>query len=832
MLKDSGQLDAAEAVYRSALAEKSDDADIHVQLGHCLKLQGRKAAALEAYGQAAGLTRGTTVRVQYANMLKDSGRLDEAEAVYRSVLAQNSDDPDIHVQLGYCLKLQGRTACGEAAELEKDTTLLQYANTLRDSGMFAEAELAYRSALAEKPDDPDIHLQLGHCLKSQGRRRAALDAYAWSAGLTPFSVEPRRELFLMGHRQTQTSLFEGQLRLGGIEALMEVSRQVVELRSSVNRLVDMLPDIQAQMVFPIGSYDRFRDIYDVPLPPPIRVPRSFGILLLADREPLETLRSQITAVRLQTYERWTLHVIGQDPARRRVAEEAAASDARIVWSQASADQGAAVAEQRVALSSGGDWLLFLAGRALLNHRALDWFASAAEIGTATAFVTDEETATRERGCVRRFSPELRQVVDFDTLLAMNAFGETVAVERKTYTSVADNLATSSVSAARSSLLLTLSRDARVGHIPCALVCRDGVAPSDPIQAGLAHEQAVRAYIAEGPLAGRVEIGPRTGLRLSVLWRQQNPAEPIAVIIPTRDNGPDVKRFVESLKEKATVPDALHLLVVDNGSRQTETCAILEAIAATRWAKVITLDEPFNWSRLNNCAVETVSSSFLVFANDDMIMASERWDERVRGLLERPEIGAVGARLFYEDDTLQHAGILFGWRGSEIHDGLYESSLEPGPAHRWHVTRAVSAVTGAFLATRREVFIAHQGFDEIGLPVACSDIDYALKLRASGLKILWTPEITLYHHESKTRGLDRLDPEKSARSAGERAVLETRWGTALDADPSLNPLWHNATLPFRLVSAPSQSRLWAHVGRCAAANPWLPVTDTNREFKLA
>jgi hypothetical protein len=203
---------------------------------------------------------------------------------------------------------------------------------------------------------------------------------------------------------------------------------------------------------------------------------------------------------------------------------------------------------------------------------------------------------------------------------------------------------------------------------------------------------------------------------------------------------------------------------------------------------------------------------------------------LRGLLERAEIGAVGARLLYGDDTLQHAGILFGWRGAEIHDGLYESSFEPGPGSRWHVTRAVSAVTGAFLATRREVFLAHQGFDEVGLPVACSDTDYALKLRVSGLKILWTPEITLYHHESKTRGLDHLDPEKRARSAAERAVLEARWGAALDADPSLNPLWHNATLPFRLVSAPSQSRLWAHIERCAKVNPWLPETHTRRNYR--
>ncbi len=112
-----------------------------------------------------------------------------------------------------------------------------------------------------------------------------------------------------------------------------------------------------------------------------------------------------------------------------------------------------------------------------------------------------------------------------------------------------------------------------------------------------------------------------------------------------------------------------------------------------------------------------------------------------------------------------------------------------------------------------------------MPVAYSDIDYALKLRASGLKILWTPDITVHHYKSKTRGFDHLDPEKRARNAAERAVMEERWGAAMVDDPSVNPVWHMATLPFRLISAPSRSRLLAHVERCAAANPWIPETGT-------
>ena len=234
-----------------------------------------------------------------------------------------------------------------------------------------------------------------------------------------------------------------------------------------------------------------------------------------------------------------------------------------------------------------------------------------------------------------------------------------------------------------------------------------------------------------------------------------------------------------------------------------------------------MDEPFNWSRLNNRAAELSEEPLIVFANDDMVMLSDAWDRQLRGLLSRPEVGAVGTRLLYPDGTVQHAGILFDWQGLAIHDGLYEPQTEAGPGRRWHVTRAVSAVDGAFLAIRRETFLAQGGFDAAGLPIAHSDIDLALKLRSSGLKILWTPHVTLRHFESKTRGLDHLNPEKAARNRAERRVLAERWGAALTAEPSLNPFWHQATLPFRLLSMPSEARLWRHIRLCASPNPWLP-----------
>jgi GT2 family glycosyltransferase len=299
--------------------------------------------------------------------------------------------------------------------------------------------------------------------------------------------------------------------------------------------------------------------------------------------------------------------------------------------------------------------------------------------------------------------------------------------------------------------------------------------------------------------------------------------PITLIIATRDNGTDLQRFVDSLYATASTPEALRFLVIDNGSRQEETCRILADLAIKRAVRVLTLDEPFNWSHLNNRAVAEVETALIVFANDDMVMLSQGWDDVLRGLLDRTEVGAVGAKLLYPDDTIQSGGILFGWPGAPIHDGLYASRYEPGPTSRFRVTRATAATDGAFLATRRSAFLQYGPFDDTGMPVNYSDIDYALKLRSAGLRVLWTPEITAYHQQGKSRGLDHVDPEKQARQAAERAVLRARWGSLLDQDPSLNPIWHQATLPFRLLSAPSQDRLWQHIRLCAATNPWLPAT---------
>lgn len=738
--------------------------------------------------------------IRDADRLRDSRECAAAAAAYAAALAIKPQRTDIRVQ---------------------------YANMLKDSGRPAEAEAVYRQALAETPDNADIHLQLGHALKLQGKRDDATASYRRSAALRPDNFDALKELFFAGSSREQQQFFERRLASGSVDATLALHEEIARLQETLQKLTEKLPDLRAQTAVPLAGYDRFRRLYDVPPAPlPLRSCR-FAVILPVCTGDLDTLYTQLAAMRTQTVADWRLYAVGSDDACRRIIERAAASDPRIAWVETGPGEEIATAERRAACSLDADWLLLLGEGAQPHPRTLEWLAAVATRCPAAAFVTDAETVASEGEVTRRSAPVLRQVVDFDTLLEANPFGDTIAVEHAAYKQLGDKLVTGSIAGARASLLLHLAEPSRVGHIPLPLFARDSAfAAKNPPSA---HPAAVSAYLdAAGEQYPATIDPPDSPAEPPVIrWRPRDPAVPLLVVIPTRDNGADLGHFVESMRAHAERPDALRLLIVDNGSRDPASLQIVSALSQQPGARVLRIDEPFNWARLNNRAVAASDAPLLVFANDDMTMLSDGWDEILRGLLDRPEIGAVAGRLLYPDDTIQSGGILFGWPGAPIHDGLYARHDDPGPARRFQVTRATAAADGAFLATRRSLFLQHGPFDEFGLPVNYSDIDYGLKLRRAGLKVLWTPHITAYHHEGKSRGLDHLDPEKHARQKAEQRVLRARWGRVLDTDPSLNPLWHQATLPFRLLAMPSEARLWRHIRLCASPNPWLPDTGDEK-----
>jgi GT2 family glycosyltransferase len=204
--------------------------------------------------------------------------------------------------------------------------------------------------------------------------------------------------------------------------------------------------------------------------------------------------------------------------------------------------------------------------------------------------------------------------------------------------------------------------------------------------------------------------------------------------------------------------------------------------------VLSLPGPFNYSWLNNQAAAKANGEILLLLNNDVDVIAPDWLTELVSLATRPDVGAVGPKLLYSDKTIQHAGLVLGlgWPdGVAGHYGLRAARDDPGPFGSLALLRTVSAVTGACLAVRRELYQAVGGLDERNLTVAFNDVDFCLRLQEKGYRNLWTPFAELYHLESISRG-DDLTGDKLIRFQKEKTFMRQRWGRLLDLDPYWNP----------------------------------------------
>ncbi|MFM2341611.1 MAG: hypothetical protein RLZZ592_1264 [Pseudomonadota bacterium] len=261
---------------------------------------------------------------------------------------------------------------------------------------------------------------------------------------------------------------------------------------------------------------------------------------------------------------------------------------------------------------------------------------------------------------------------------------------------------------------------------------------------------------------------------------------VSLIIPTRDRHDLLRTCVESILAR-TAYRHFELLVIDNQSRCPDTLAYIEALSARPDGRIRVLrwDQPFNYSAINNFAAAHARGEILGLVNNDIEVTAPDWLGEMVSHAIRPEIGCVGARLLYPDGTIQHAGVVLGVGGVANHLMRGLPGRSPGLFGRLWCTWNPSAVTAAALLLRREVWSRVGGLDETSLPVAFNDVDLCLKVRALGLRNLWTPHAELIHHESVSRGSDTT-PEKRARFLGEVATMRRRWGPLLDHDPAYHP----------------------------------------------
>jgi len=258
---------------------------------------------------------------------------------------------------------------------------------------------------------------------------------------------------------------------------------------------------------------------------------------------------------------------------------------------------------------------------------------------------------------------------------------------------------------------------------------------------------------------------------------------ISIIIPTKDKIDYLKRCIDSIREK-TLYDNYEILIVNNNSTEKKTFEYFDKISKKNNVRVIEYNIPFNYSKINNYAVNEARGDILVFMNNDIEIISENWlCEMIQHNL-RDEIGVVGAKLYYENDTIQHAGVVLGIGGVAGHSHKYFDRCKSGYFGRLKLIQNFSAVTGALMSVRREIFEKVEGFDE-NLAVAFNDIDFCLKVREKGYRNLWTPYVEAYHYESVSRGSEDT-PQKQERFKKEVLYMQNKWKNRLLNDPYYNP----------------------------------------------
>ena len=333
---------------------------------------------------------------------------------------------------------------------------------------------------------------------------------------------------------------------------------------------------------------------------------------------------------------------------------------------------------------------------------------------------------------------------------------------------------------------------KIRHIPKILYHSRAVGHSvisTPLH-HLAHQSGKRAlstfYDSDG---FTVEDGPAPGIyKINYPLPTQLPL--VSIIIPTRDKVELLRKCIESIQQKTDYWN-WEMLVVDNQSVQSETHSYFEQIQNDSRIKVLRYDKPFNYSGLNNYAVQYTQGEILALLNNDVEVIDKEWLSEMVSHAIRPGIGAVGAKLLYSNGMVQHAGVIIGLGGVAGHAHKYLYRDDPGYCYRAVVRQNLSAVTGACLVVKKSIYKEVGGLNAVELAVAFNDVDFCLKLLKIGYRNVFTPYARLYHHESMTRGHDDT-PEKHAILVKELESMKRIWGINLQQDPAYNP---NLTMEF-------------------------------------
>jgi GT2 family glycosyltransferase len=347
---------------------------------------------------------------------------------------------------------------------------------------------------------------------------------------------------------------------------------------------------------------------------------------------------------------------------------------------------------------------------------------------------------------------------------------------------------------------------KVAHVPAVLFSRKE-STDQGVEESAWYHAALRAHLARNGIDAEISE-TRPGYR-RVRYRLPPRPPLVSIIVPTRDALPHLRCCLESLLEKTTYR-RFEVLVIDNQSENPRTLAYLEKIARRPRVRVLHYGRPFNYSAINNFATRHARGEVLCMLNNDTEVLSPDWLDEMVGHLLQPGVGVAGAKLYYPDGHVQHGGVAVGPGGCADHLHLFIGRDDPGYCGRAMAAQDLLAVTGACLVTWRDLYLQVGGLNQRRLKVAFNDVDYCLRVREAGYRVVWTPHAELVHHESVSRGIDR-SWRRRMRARREVVTMRRRWGHLMRNDPFYNPNLSYDRPDFALSRAPRVQKPWEQAG---------------------
>ena len=527
---------------------------------------------------------------------------------------------------------------------------------------------------------------------------------------------------------------------------------------------------------------------------PLPVRPYLSVVIPAWKTPEKYLREMMDSILNQTYDNWEVCVANGSPKGEgalveKVMKWYGSRDSRFRYKNLGDNLGIADNTNEAIAMAKGDYIVLADHDDTLPEHALYEMAKAmGEHPECDLFYSDEDKLDMDGGAL--FDPHFKPDFNPDLLTSVNYICHLLGVKRELLEQVG-GFRQEFDGAQDYDFIFRCTEAAKgIWHIPKVLYhwrCHQGSTASNPESKLYAFEAGARAIMAHyercGIKAEKVEKGVDYGIYHTYFSVENNPL--VSVLIPNKDHRADLDLCIRSILSKATYKN-LEFVIIENNSTEKETFAYYQEIQRELPnVRVVIWDGKFNYSAINNFGASHATGEYLLFLNNDTELIEPRLFEEMLGFCQRTDVGAVGARLLYQDDTIQHAGVVVGFGGIAGHTFIGLHQAENSYFHRAMCGQDYSAVTAACMMTKASVFNQIGGFSE-ELAVAFNDIDYCMKVRKAGFLVVYAPYALMYHYESKSRGLEDT-PEKVARFNREIGIFARRWPDILaQGDPYYNP----------------------------------------------